>query len=58
MNAMKCYHMIIERENPLNGKAERKEYISTHQGEAPRGWKCVGVCGYHEELKYRKENDE
>lgn len=54
---MKYYHMIVERKCPTNfDKPERKEYISTHQGAAPEGWKCVGVCGYHEEPNSRKEN--
>ncbi len=41
---MRYYHMIIE---PKAG-GTRKEYISTRQGEAPEGWRCVGVCGYHD----------
>ena len=41
---MRYYHMIIE---PKAG-GTRKEYISTHQGEAPKGWQCVGVCGCHD----------
>lgn len=49
---MKYYHMIIE---PISGWDEspnnRREYISTRQGAAPDGWKCIGVCGYHEECK-------
>lgn len=40
------YHMIVE---DYFGK--RKEYLSSKQGEAPEGWKCVGVCGFHEEEK-------
>jgi hypothetical protein len=49
MKKKKYYHMIIE---PINGwdksPNNRKEYISTRQGSAPVGWKCVAVCGYHE----------
>ena len=49
---MKYYHMIIEPVAYLpdtkEAKESRKEYISTHQGAAPIGWRCVGVCGYHE----------
>lgn len=47
---MKYYHMIIEPENlaPENARKQRREYISRAQGSAPRGWRCVGVCGYHE----------
>ena len=52
---MKYYHMIIEPkiyfEGSKESKVHRKEYISTHQGKAPEGWRCVGVCGYHEEAK-------
>ena len=44
---MKYYHMIIQRNGDLDGK-DRREYISTTQGAAPPGWKCVGVCGFHE----------
>lgn len=44
---MKYYHMIIQRNDDWDGK-HRREYISTTQGAAPYGWKCVGVCGYHE----------
>lgn len=40
------YHMIVE---DYFGK--RKEYLSTTQGSSPAGWKCVGVCGFHEEEK-------
>lgn len=52
---MKYYHMIIEplagwHKNPKN----RREYISARQGAAPEGWKCVAVCGYHEEPKKAK----
>ena len=46
---MKFYHMIIEPKANLIGETDnRKEYISEKQGEAPDGWRCVGVCGYHE----------
>ena len=41
---MRYYHMIVES----NATGERREYISTKQGEAPHGYKCVGVCGYHD----------
>jgi hypothetical protein len=41
----KYYHMIIQHEH----KGEtRREYISKKQGSAPRDWKVVAVCGYHE----------
>lgn len=39
--------MIIQRNDDWDGK-DRREYISTHQGSAPPGWKCVAVCGFHE----------
>ena len=49
MKKKKYYHMIIE---PISGwdksPNNRKEYISTHQGSAPKGYRCVAVCGYHE----------
>jgi hypothetical protein len=46
---MKYYHMIIQRIGQWDDDtSNRKEYISTRQGAAPPGWKCVGVCGYHE----------
>lgn len=44
---IKYYHMIIQRINDTTGET-RKEYISQRQGYAPSGWKCVGVCGFHE----------
>ena len=43
----KYYHMIVER----LWTGERKEYISKTQGAAPPGWKCIAVCGFHEERK-------
>ena len=47
---MKFYHMIIgkEWEEEHGDKSTRREYTSKHQGSAPRGWKCIGVCGYYE----------
>ena len=45
---MKLYHMVIQRgDDP----STRREYIHQRQGAAPAGWKCVGVCGYHETPK-------
>lgn len=56
---MKFYHMIIERKSGWSEAPEgRKEYISTHQGAAPEGWRCVAVCGFHEEAKEVKRNEE
>lgn len=55
---MKYYHNIIQRNGDWEGK-ERREYISTVQGAAPPGWKCVGVCGFHEkprEVQYPCRN--
>ena len=52
---MKYYHMIVE---PLAG-GKRKEYISKTQGAAPDGYKCIGVCGFHEkptEVQYPCRN--
>ena len=49
----KFYHMIVE--NIWTG--ERKEHISTRQGAVPQYpvgyWKCIGVCGFHEERKHK-----
>lgn len=45
----KYYHMIIQPAGQWpDDTSNRKEYISTTQGAAPPGWRCVGVCGYHE----------
>lgn len=43
----KIYHMIIQRPGDWEG-ITRKKYLSTRQGSAPEGWKCIAVCGYHE----------
>ena len=49
---MKYYHMIVEPIGNLAGEtSNRKEYISTVQGSAPSGYRCVGVCGFHEKPK-------
>ena len=46
---MKYYHMVVEPIGNWPGdKTGRKEYISITQGSAPSGYRCVGVCGYHE----------
>ena len=46
---MKYYHMIVEPIGNWPGETTgRKEYISTTQGAAPDGYRCVGVCGFHE----------
>lgn len=56
---MKYYHMIIERLCGWDISPEgRREYISTKQGAAPDGWRCVAVCGYHEEPRKEKDNAE
>lgn len=56
---MKYYHMIIQPKSPKNiDKPERREYISPRQGAAPDGWVCVGVCGYHEEPKNKRDSKE
>jgi hypothetical protein len=47
--------MIVQRKTDLTGET-RKEYISTHQGSAPDGYVCVGVCGFHEkEVKQKNK---
>lgn len=50
---MKIYHMIVGRRVAENvgDRSTRKVYMSIHQGSAPAGWVCVGVCGYHETPK-------
>lgn len=46
---MKYYHMIVEPiGNWIGDDTGRKEYISTVQGSAPKGYRCVAVCGFHE----------
>lgn len=52
---MKIFHMIIEKSTP-GGEKIRKEYKSPRQGSAPQGWRCVGVCGYHEERRTPKND--
>lgn len=56
---MKIYHMIVgvRSAEERGDTSTRKEFLSTHQGAAPIGHICVGVCGYHEEKK-RTVNDE
>ena len=50
--ATKYYHMIVEPIGNFPGETTgRKEYISTTQGAAPPGYKCVGVCGFHEKQR-------
>lgn len=45
---MKYYHMIVQYPGDKDGSYSRREYINPHQGSAPPGYICVGVCGYHE----------
>lgn len=47
---MKYYHMIVQYPGDRDGST-RREYISTIQGSAPKGYVCVGVCGYHEKKR-------
>ena len=47
---MKYYHMIVQYPGDRDGST-RREYISTIQGSAPKGYVCVGVCGFHEKKK-------
>ena len=47
---MKDYHMIVQYPGDRDGST-RREYISTIQGSAPKGYICVGVCGFHEKKK-------
>ena len=59
---MKYYHMIIAKLDPERpGETDdttRREYISPKQGSAPKGWKCIGVCGYHKTPNGRKSLEE
>ena len=49
---MKYYHMIVEPIGNWPGETlGRMEYISPTQGAAPNGYRCVGVCGFHEKPK-------
>lgn len=50
---MKIYHMIIARAaaEVMGDTSTRREYLNRRQGAAPAGWICVGVCGYHEEVR-------
>lgn len=56
---MKYYHMVIGREmaERFGDTSTRKEYIATTQGHAPKGWVCVGVCGFHEDREENCENE-
>ena len=47
---MKIYHMIVAKKDAeaRGDTSTRREYQSAHQGAAPYGFVCVGVCGYHE----------
>lgn len=58
----KIYHMIIEELPPFydakkDMRDTRREYLSVYQGDAPAGWRCVGVCGYHEEPGKKSKNE-
>lgn len=57
---MKYYHMIVEPIGNRPGETTgRKKHTSTRQGEAPPGYKVVGVCGFHEkprEVQYPCRN--
>ena len=48
------YHMIVQRIADLDGTTHR-EYIDTKQGAAPPGWRCVAVCGFHDEPKDKEQ---
>lgn len=49
---MRYYHMIVQPiGQPMEDTRNRKEYISTIQGSAPSGYKCVGVCGFHDKSR-------
>lgn len=47
---MKYYHMIVQYPGDRDGST-RREYISTIQGSAPKGYVCVGVCGFHKKKR-------
>ena len=49
---MKYYHNIVQPIGQFDDDTRnRKEYISTIQGAAPPGYRCVGVCGFHEKTR-------
>lgn len=54
---MKIYHMIVGKlsAESKGDTSTRKEYLSAHQGAAPSGYVCIGVCGYHEEPTKKAE---
>ena len=55
---MRYYHMIVQYPGDRDGST-RREYISNHQGSAPPGYICVGVCGFHDkprEVQYPCRN--
>lgn len=56
---VKYYHMIIARpwEEAHGDTSTRREYIARMQGSAPAGWVCLGVCGYHEEVKKARSGE-
>ena len=53
----KYYHMLVEEKvlprlySSDTWPIKRRVYISTKQGSAPAGYKCICVLGYHEEVK-------
>lgn len=56
---MKYYHMVvgIPGKERMGDTSSKKEYISRKQGDAPEGWVCVGVCGFHENREESCENE-
>lgn len=51
MDTQIVYHMIVE-----DDLGNRFEYKSTRQGTAPKGCRCIGVCGFHERRKSCKKS--
>ncbi len=59
---MKYYHVIIEKSmrfgNAEEMKDTRREIICPGKVRCPKGYKIIGVCGYHEEPSKVKEDRE
>ena len=53
---MKYYRMVIARESAerFGDTSTRTTWVSTRQGDAPKGWTCIAVCGYFEADRNRE----
>lgn len=53
----KFYKMLIVPAGAADGdKTNCKTYVSTRQGSAPAGWRCIAVLGYFEKTGRVKED--